>query len=79
MLTINTILKEINDIPLNRLDEVYEFVHSLKINTQNTEERRKKILAFGGSFNDMSKDDYNDFVEDTTKTRVAVFNRNVDL
>ena len=79
MLTINTILKEINDIPLNRLDEVYEFVHSLKVNTQNTEERRKKILAFGGSFNDMSKDDYNDFVEDTTKTRAAVFNRNVDL
>lgn len=79
MLTINTILKEINDIPLNRLDEVYEFVHSLKINTQNTEEKRKKILAFGGSFNDMSKDDYKDFIEETIKTRANTFNRNVDL
>jgi len=29
MLTYNTILKEIKDVPVDRLEEVYQLVHSL--------------------------------------------------
>jgi len=79
MLTINTILEEIKDIPLHRLDEVYEFIHALKINTQSSEEKRKKILAFGGAFNDMNNDNFEDFVKENNKTRANTFNRNIDI
>ena len=50
MLTLNTILDEIKDVPVSRLEELYQFVHSLTLNTKKNETLRKKILSFGGSF-----------------------------
>jgi hypothetical protein len=46
MLTINAILKEMKDVPVNRLEELYQFVHSLTPATKQTESLRKKILSF---------------------------------
>ena len=79
MLTLNNILKEIKDVPVNRLEELYQFVHSLTPNTKQTDTLRKKILSFGGSFSDMSNKDYNDFLHQAKKTRAKLFDRNIDL
>lgn len=79
MLTYNNILKEIKEIPVDRLEEVYEFIHSINPNTDKTETRRKKILSYGGAFSDMSKKDYSDFLKHTKKTRKQLFDRNIDL
>ena len=79
MLTLNTILKEIKEVPVSRLEELYEFVHSLTPKTKQPETLRKKILSFGGSFSDMSKKDYSDFLNQTKKTRTKLFDRNIDL
>jgi hypothetical protein len=79
MLTLNTILKEIKDVPVNRLEEVYQFIHSLTPKTKQTETLRKKILSFGGAFSDMSRKDYSDFLNQTKKTRTKLFDRNIDL
>lgn len=79
MLTINTILREIKDVPVNRLEELYQFVHSLTPTVKQTENRRKKILSFGGAFSDMSESDYSDFVEQTTHSRKTLFDRNIEL
>ena len=79
MLTLNTILKEIKDVPVNRLEELYEFVHSLTPKTKQTESLRKKILSFGGSFSDLSDKDYSAFLKQTKKTRTNLFDRNTDL
>jgi uncharacterized membrane protein len=49
MLTLNSILKEIKDVPVNRLEELYQFVHSLTPKNKKTDALRKKILSFGGS------------------------------
>ena len=72
MLTLNTILKEIKEVPVSRLEELYEFVHSLTPKTKQPETLRKKILSFGGSFSDMSKKDYSDFLNQTKKTRTKL-------
>ena len=69
MLTLNTILEEIKDVPVSRLEELYQFVHSLTPKTKPTEIIRKKILSFGGAFSDMSSKDYSGFVNQTKKTR----------
>jgi len=79
MLTLNTILEEIKEVPVSRLEELYEFVHSLTPKTKQPETLRKKILSFGGSFSDMSKKDYSDFLNQTKKTRTKLFDRNIDL
>jgi len=75
MLTINTILKEMKDVPVNRLEELYQFVHSLTPSTKQTETLRKKILSFGGAFSDMSEKDYSDFHSNTKKSRAKLFDR----
>ncbi len=58
MSTLNTILKEIKNIPVSRLEELYQFVHSLTPKTKPSEILSKEILSYGGAFNDMSKKDY---------------------
>ncbi len=79
MPTLNAILKEMKEVPVNRLEELYQFVHSLTPKTKQTESVRKKILSFGGAFSDMSSEEYADFVNDTKKTRNQLFDRNIDL
>ena len=79
MLTLNAILKEMKDVPVNRLEELYQFVHSLTPATKQTETLRKKILSFGGAFSEMSSIDYADFVSQTKKSRATLFDRNIDL
>jgi hypothetical protein len=79
MLTLNTILKELKDVPVNRLEELYQFVHSLTPKTKQTETLRKKILSFGGAFSDMNSKDYSEFLNQTKKTRTKLFDRNIDL
>ena len=79
MFTITTILKEINDLPADRLDEVYEFVHSLNANTKQRENSRKKILSFAGAFSDMPQKEFADFKKYTKKTRAKLFDRNIEI
>lgn len=79
MLTLNAILKEMKDVPVNRLEELYQFVHSLTPATKQTKALRKKILSYGGSFSDMSSNDYKDYLNQTKKSRTKLFDRNIDL
>jgi hypothetical protein len=79
MPTLNTILKEIKDVPVHRLEELYQFVHSLTPKTHKSEPARKKILSFGGAFSDMSSEEYADFVEHTKNARTTLFDRTIDL
>ncbi len=78
-MTFNSILKELKDIPSDRLEELYQYIHSLNPKKKGSEKLRKKILSFAGAFSEMSKKDYKDFLKQTKKTRSKLFNRNVDL
>ena len=79
MPTLNAILKEMKDVPVNRLEELYQFVNSLTPKSRQTETLRKKILSFGGAFSDMSSSDYTGFLNQTKKTRAKLFDRNIGL
>jgi hypothetical protein len=78
-MTFNSILKELKNIPSDRLEELYQYIHSLNPKKKGSEQLRKKILTFAGAFSDMSKEDYKDFLKQTKRTRAKLFNRNVDL
>jgi len=79
MLTLNAILKEIKDVPVNRLEELYQFVHSLTPKSKPTDTLRKKILSYGGAFSDLNSEDYADFINHTKKARTSLFDRNNKL
>jgi hypothetical protein len=79
MFTINTIIKEINDLPPERLEEVYDFVHSLKSESKSKRKNSKKILSFAGAFSDMPKNDYADLKENMADTRKSLFDRSNNI
>lgn len=79
MLTLNTILEELNDVPVDKLPELHNYINSLKINTKKSGKSRKEILSFAGIFNNMSQNDYDDFVKETKKTRSELFDREINL
>jgi hypothetical protein len=78
-MTLNTILKEMKNVPVNRLEELYQFVHSLNPKSKKTDSLRKKILSYAGAFSDLSDKDYTDFLNQTRKTRTQLLDRKAGL
>ena len=79
MSTLNAILKEIKNIPSERLEELYQFVHSLNPKKKKSIAIKEKIMSFAGAFNDMSDKDFQDFKEETQRTRKELFDRDSTL
>ena len=79
MRNLNTILKEIKDIPADRLEELYQFVHSLNHKKKINSTRHNKIMSFAGAFSDMSEKDYQDFLKETKRTRTDLFDRDSNI
>jgi hypothetical protein len=73
------IIREINEIPAQRLEEVYQFVHALNPKSESTVAKRKKIMAYAGSFADMESKAWQSFAKTVKRTRRKLFNRHVDL
>jgi len=79
MPTLNTILKELKNVPVDKLEDLYSIIHSLRTNTRKVDKVNQQILSFAGSFDDMPESDYNDFVKHTNQTRENLFDRNINL
>ena len=79
MLTLNMILKELKNVPVERLEDLYSIIHSLRANTKKSDKKSKKILAFAGSFSDMSEEDYSEFLQQTKSARNELFDRDITL
>ena len=79
MYNLNAIIKEMKGVPDERLEELYQFVHSLNPKFKSTPELKKKILSFAGIFSSLSKKDYAAFKRETKRTRKNLFNRQVDV
>ncbi len=79
MSTLDAILKEMKEVPVNRLDELYQFIHSLTSTARRSEKLQKRIISFGGAFSDMSNKDYTEFIEQTKYTRADLFDRKLEV
>ncbi|HET7117558.1 MAG TPA: hypothetical protein VFI29_13765 [Hanamia sp.] len=79
MPTLDTILKELKNVPVDKLEDLYSIIHSLRTNTRKVDKVNQEILSFAGSFGDMSESDYNDFLKHTNQTRENLFDRNINL
>jgi len=79
MPTINTIIKELKNIPVDKLEDIYSMIHSFRTDVKNTGAKTQDILSYAGAFEDMSKSDYDDFLEQTKQTRDQLFDRQINL
>ena len=79
MFTVNSIIKEVNELPQEKLDEVYAYVHSINNPSKKRKNQRRKILSFAGAFSDMSSSEYAGFIKNTSLTRKSLFDRKLDL
>lgn len=79
MLTLNTILEELRNVPVERLEDLYSIIHSLQADTKKSDKTSKEILSFAGIFGDMSDPDYKDFLRQVKQTRQGLFDREIDL
>ena len=79
MLRLKTIIDEMKDVPENRLEDVFQFVHALNVKTKKKDAQRKKILSYAGAFSDMPEKDYAGFVRETKRVRASLFIRSLDL
>ncbi len=79
MPTINAILRELKNVPVDKPEDLYSIIHSFHTNTRKGGKENKEILSFAGSFGDLSKSDYKDFVDHIKQARENLFDRNINL
>jgi hypothetical protein len=79
MLTYKTILDEIKDVPINKLEELHTYIHTIKSKEKKSYAMRKKILSFSNTFSDMSDADFKQFTKHTKDTRTSLFDRKIKI
>lgn len=78
-ITYQTIINEINHIPLAYLQDVYKIIQSYSLKDDFQTQNRKKILEFAGSWNEMSDEDYKDIMSEINRSKEDMFNREIEL
>jgi hypothetical protein len=79
MSTLEALLKEMKKVPVNRLDELSQFIHSMTSSAKHSEKLQKRIISFGGAFSDMNEMGYSKFLDRTKSTRANLFDRKFDI
>ncbi|MEO7210352.1 MAG: hypothetical protein ABIY35_05375 [Chitinophagaceae bacterium] len=79
MPTIDAILNELKNVPVEKLGDLFSIIHSLSVTSKVPEKKSMQILSFAGSFNDMTEKDYNEFLHQTGNTRNNLFDRDIHL
>lgn len=79
MITLDNILREIHNVPKNRLEELAQFVQSLIHKPKSAEGLKAKILSYNDLLADFDEDDYLEFTQNTKSIREELFERGYQL
>ena len=76
------ILEEIEQIPENKLKEVYRLVHNYRIEQEETESDTepftKSVMQYAGAWKDMPDEEFNEFLEEIRTRRRKAFSSRRD-
>ncbi|WP_330220833.1 hypothetical protein [Calothrix sp. NIES-3974] len=67
------LLTEINLIPEEKLEEVYNFIHYFRVGVEASQSTREQIMQFAGCWDDMPNELFSDFSEEITTRRQQAF------
>jgi len=79
LVTYQTLISEINQIPVVFLQDVYNVIHTYKVRTNHKEQNRNKIMQLAGSWADMSENDFMDLTAEIKRNRNEIFSREIEL
>ncbi len=74
-----SILSQLSVVPVDYLKQIDVYLRNLTKEIHRKEHNRAMILKFAGSWNDMSENDFNEFVQITKKESNELFNREIEL
>ena len=77
--TYQTIINEINQIPVVFLQDVYNILHNYHVRVNQKEQNRSRILKFAGAWKDLSEKDFLDIISEMKHTRNEMFSREIVL
>jgi hypothetical protein len=67
------IFEEIAHIPDDKVPEIYDVLHNFRLGLGVQSSHAEKILQLAGSWNDLSEDDFRDFLKDVQARRTNAF------
>jgi hypothetical protein len=67
------LITEIDRIPEERLEELYNFIHYFRLGVEVSKSPLEQTMQFAGCWNDLSDEIFNDF-NDGIKTRSQQYN-----
>ena len=74
LLNIRTkVITEINLIPEDKLEELYNFIHYWRLNGESSPGSLEKTMQFAGCWNDMSDETFANFSEEINIRRQQAF------
>ncbi len=68
------ILDELSKILDDKVSEIFDVIHYFRIGLGTKTTNPQNILKLAGSWNDLSEDDFNEFLEDVKNRRNNAFN-----
>ncbi|MBO1050345.1 MAG: hypothetical protein HEQ10_22825 [Dolichospermum sp. DEX182a] len=74
LLNIRTkVITEINLIPEDKLEELYDFIHYWRLNGESSPGSLEQTMQFAGCWNDMSDETFANFSEEINIRRQQAF------
>ncbi len=67
--TYQSIINEINEIPVAFLQDVYDMVHNFHVHIDQKEQTRNKILQFAGDWADLSDKDFLEILDEIKRSK----------
>ena len=63
------IVEEINLIPAEKRQELYELIHSFRVSLKSEENKTNEIMDFAGSWSNLDEQDFKNFNEEIEQRR----------
>ena len=79
IVTYQTEINEINQIPVISLPDVYNLIHSYHVRLNEKEKKRNNILQFAGAWTDLSENEFLEITREIKQNRNEMFNREIKL
>jgi len=73
--TKQKVVDELEQIPREKLPELYDLIHHYRVGLEPGGSRRDQILALAGSWKEMPEEEFTAFLDEVTTRRSRAFHR----
>ena len=67
------VIEELRKIPDEKMENIYEYIHHIRTETQNSMTNVDKIMSFAGCWSDMPDNAFTEFIQEIRDRRAQAF------